>query len=345
MHTKRNTSTLIKSSLRSSTLMLVVLMVIFSSCKHELEEVGIYGDEYASAPEGFYLQTSLTASTNSIDFETSTVSFNAALSDKVTWVITITGNTSGAVKVINGFSNIIDVTNANWDGNSSNEIFFLEGETCTATLSFLGTSLTSTIPSSITIVKDKKYEGVLVSDFDGNGEVTNGQWFSYSDKVGTIDDVVSYGVKSDMPSVQGTNYIHMRGIDQAGNWYIGGMGYYVSFGLPAKLTALSSDPNEIYLNMYVNGNGTTNTKLAIRLTETDGKDAFLKETPITWTGWKLVSIKLADFPFYAPESQPGGNGIVDKLDKLVFIPQPAAPGATNEINVDYIIFTKGPFQH
>ncbi len=329
-------------------IVLLVLFLVFitSGCKHKHEKENFIGPEYAAAPEGFsVIGNSFTANPDPIDFTLTKVTFSANLSHKVSWTIKITGSNSKAEKVITGLSDYIAADNATWDGGSDNIMFFRQGELCNVTLSFLGSDLTMT--ESVTIFKAKLYEGVLISDFDGGGIVgSTSSWYDYSDTASGIPEMTAYGFLVTIPTVQGTKVLHQKGKDLDNDWFIGGCGYWEDKGLDVKLSAMSTNPDEIYLNAFINSNGNKTTGVSFSIFEATGatRDVFFKNVVVDWTGWKLVSYKLSSF---SKNPVSVGDGIINinTLKTMEFVPYPTAIGASCEMNIDYVIFTKGaPFK-
>ncbi|HWZ22437.1 MAG TPA: hypothetical protein VNW06_07260, partial [Cytophagaceae bacterium] len=108
------------------------------------QKADFIGPGYIDAPKGFTV-TSFTTSTTSIDLSpaASAVLFNATFPATVSWVLTITGQKSGAISTLKGTSN--GFTGEIWKGVQDNIYFFRKGENVTATLSFYGTTYTTSL--------------------------------------------------------------------------------------------------------------------------------------------------------------------------------------------------------
>jgi len=324
----------------------ILLGILFLlGCKHSYDRENFIGSEYASAPNGFHLINGFSATPSPVDFTTQKVAMTAQLSDRVTWKITITGRQSKAQKYLEGLSDKVDFSNALWDGGSSNNRFFRAGEDCDVVLSFLGTELTfSTI---VKINNTKNYDGILISDFDGHGIVSNFTWwYNYSDTLQPtkVPEINSYGIKTGpLTPIQGNSYLNESGEDLDKDWFICGLGFWNDVNLNDKLTALSNDPSEIYLNAFVNVN--ENTALSFSLFEGGPtRDIFYKVVQAKPYSWELVSMKLSAF---VKNPNSNGNGVLDlsKIKTMEIVPAPSAIGVKCAMNVDFIIFTKGePFR-
>ena len=96
-------------------IVLLTLIVCFGSCKKQ-EEIGpdinaIYGPVTITQP--------FSVSATSIDFSTgSKLFFNASFQNDASWIITIKGATSNAIKTICGIGKTINVSNSTWDGSA-----------------------------------------------------------------------------------------------------------------------------------------------------------------------------------------------------------------------------------
>ena len=96
----------------------------------------VLGCDHATDPEGpnlvdlfgiFELREPLGASTDAVDFAGGEdVTFTAEFSKQVDWVIEITGQESGAVKRLEGFSSSLTPANARWRGGTTELPFFRE---------------------------------------------------------------------------------------------------------------------------------------------------------------------------------------------------------------------------
>lgn len=342
----------------SSVLFVLGLIVAINGCKHPLEDEP-YPETYKSASGDFDVNFFLVLlqEDGEINFEEDSVWFRAQFNESATWVITIDGLSSGAQKVLSGTGSTIDSAGTFWNGASDNSAFFSKGESFTVTLSFFGNDITKT-SAPVAIVEPKQFKGLLVSDFESateaKGFVVGTDWFKFFDGETPGDgklESVAYGVypndivwtNSDfehtLPSpIQGKSYYHMEGqdyADQPNDFFIGGFGHDAQrFGITAPL-------NETYVNFFLTTNGNTTTKIKLEIPGIGG-DLFAKELDVTWTGWRMVSIKLSEFVL--AESGPLGAGelIPELVGKISFQLMSGGGEAGNlaEANLDYLIITE-----
>ena len=101
------------------------------SCSEEMVGPSIDGITI----DTFNIVNSATAKMIDADFaQGDSIHFMGSWEFDTKWTITVKGQTSGAVRTLTGFGKSVDESIA-WDG-SADLIFFREGETCEATLSF-----------------------------------------------------------------------------------------------------------------------------------------------------------------------------------------------------------------
>ena len=154
----------------------------------------IYGD--------FSILDSLSASAATVDFSAGQqLTFSAEFSKNVNWKIAITGNTSGAVYTIEGFSRLIDATNAIWDGSATTLPMF-RSEDCVAQLTIDGEDDTLTAP--VAVLGTKVITGLILSDFEGE---FNPGWNTFVQSGADM----SFLITDSDPAAQGSKYYDMGG--------------------------------------------------------------------------------------------------------------------------------------
>ena len=291
--------------------------LLFLSCKRDTNTIG---PSICAVSDDFKVITSLSVNSTSPDFSLASLLFTADFSEVAPWKIRIKGTVSGAVKILQGNGKSISV---NWDGGTDT-VYFFRNELCETYLEipcrdpFAG--------PSFTIQGEKNYSGILVSDFEGNGLVTS--WTATSQVT-----LASSGIDSAVYPPQGKKYFSMKGTDDNNDFGVGLMLHNsVSFGLPAN-------PTNVYLNAYIYG--IPNTRVDFRVLELDG-DQYSSVQFVTWKGWKLVSIKYADFELSSGTGVNGKNP--DLCSRTRFLLKSSPSGNYVESYIDYIVFTIGtPF--
>jgi hypothetical protein len=352
--------------------LIVICLFVFSDCKRSSKDDNFFGTAYRPAPANFsvignsFIPSSGTnpKPNSGIDFtKKDTMSFHAVFSDSVSWTITITQPATGAVKTITGLSKSIDQTNAVWNCTSSNVYFFTRLKPVTAVLSFLGSDITLSAP--INIFNFYNYNGktingvkyTLVDDFDKLGTATYAVTGSVYPDPADANVVLEFDSVNKVESgiFTGNSY-HMKGSDANKNGYLGGMNTITLDALNGAVNV--TDPNELYINLYIYGSGKANSSLEVKVYELDSvrggtyteynNDGWINDIIIDWAGWKLVSLKYSTFQRARdPLHGAGGNGIKqpDKLCGMaISLLSNPVTGADVDLNFDYVILSEGgPF--
>jgi hypothetical protein len=320
---KRNVLTKILSGLG-----LIMIVAGLQSCKHDnfKEFVG----EAICPGKNFTVLQPFQVSSNNIDLNFGGLVMTAGFSETAKWTITITGQTSGAKRVYSGKSSSVNVT---WYGQPGNMTFF-KNETVTVKFEILCLPDLN-VTENVTITKNNfnTFGGVLVSDFEGNGSVTNtttmgynaSGWSSYASPGTTYNSFTVTNTPLTPPTTP--NYLHIDAQPGATSWWSGGV-----YGTISLSSLPTSHPDSIYFNAFIYGHPTTS--LTISLVGPGGP--FNRTLNLgTWTGWKYITYKLSDVGVVNPLT----------LNALEFGFGPATEaGQPNQVNVDFVIFTAGePF--
>jgi len=345
----------IRSALFKGVLSLFSLGIFLSACKPKEDFVG---KEYVIAPADLQV-ISFAAPDKStpVDFTADSASFSAQFSHRVSWFLTLTGLKSGAVKKIEGLSDRIDPNLIKWGGNHDG-LYFFKNEPVVAEITFLKSSLVAA--DTFNIGTPKKYEGTLL--FDGFEKKFSNSWpgdFSFQEDGEVTPDVLKRD--SSVTPIEGKWNFKMSGQDANTSYFICGMRAQKDQpkpeNMPAKDTLYmdfdSFDPNEVYFNVYVYGNGATGTRASIAVAEDDNGNAMYEDPiedsweypfKVTWVGWKLISVKYADFSRAADKNFGGnGNGIkeLNKAKSITFNLLSDPPGGHAEYSFDFPIITYG----
>lgn len=161
----------------------IAAILSFSGCKKYTDGTGpVYytADKNFTVKDNSFFVDSSGLQDQKLDFAAATVPhfFTSEFSSRVDWTIKVTGQTSGAYKIIKGSSQKIDASNSPWRGGHTGLYFFKKGETCIAELEFLGSKMVLRDTFSITNVFDfnKKDEGIILikrTDFENNLNALN----------------------------------------------------------------------------------------------------------------------------------------------------------------------------
>lgn len=118
---------------------LILSLTLFVSCKRDAEKLTQIGPAYVTTEEAFAI------SSDPADFTTGGhVNFKAKLTAYTPWTIEVKGLVSGAIKRFSDTSQVIDLSNTQWDGSSDTTLKF-RSEPCVAKLYLPASKATKTI--------------------------------------------------------------------------------------------------------------------------------------------------------------------------------------------------------
>lgn len=300
---------------------LLVLLCLLSACKRD---DSILGPPFITAPEGFAV-LSFTSSIPAVDFTAEATTFDATFSHTVSWVMTVRGDESGALREYRGTSQQLSRT---WEGRHDGVAFFKTGETVTATLSFMGTKLTSAIAVTVNEARDYTSYGTMPvgGDFEDPSLVNfdNG-WMAFNlanqGRGSYIEDLNGNIVKP----VQGDYYYYLRDVPAQDAQFIDGIRYDGDL-----LPEIPADPSNVWVNIYVYGTGRNNVQFNFEFKEDDfdssnpgysdtEDDAMVATIFPTHTGWRLYSFRYSSLNVSAaPQFGGSGNGIHEP-DRIVSV--------------------------
>ena len=332
-------------SLPRGLLALLLLGVAASGCDHGVEPDG---PNLIDRFGPFNLVTPLAASQPTADFAAGeSVVFTAQFNKQVAWVLTITGQESGAVRVIEGFSRELTAENARWNGRTTRLPFF-RAEPVTAVLTIPEEAEAEATTAGVEVLSGRTYAGNVFEDFEGPANLFVGNFeFEFQNA----------GVSSEVPAGEGESFLLLRGTEPpAGstrNFFVGlfdirpeGRGVF-----PVPTTV----PEQLYFNFMLRGFGTDFTIAVVQLiVDKNGTGAYeldrdtvipFGDIPVDFEGWRLFSKPVSalgadDAPQALTQEQ--AQNIVGV--RVVLISdnnaQPATPRQV-AFGIDYITFTAG----
>lgn len=286
----------------------------------------IEGPELRDIFGDFAIVQELTSDRTTVDFAAGeTVTFFAELTIRTDWEIIITGQTTGARRVIEGRARDIDGNVANWNGNITFAPLFTE-ELCSTVMVFKDYPDTLFGPD-ITILAKKPADDIdlLISDFEDQSQAFN----AFAEQAATNQLIAGpsfiSNIGGDPPffsvdPAENNGWWRMDADNSNAAIFICGVGMsavnaqgnngapYFQFG--------TNNPDNIYFNAFINGYGRENTTFTINFQEDDNLDgtyvasqegAWGTSIPVDWVGWKLVSIPMSDMQL----STVGGFGNID----------------------------------
>lgn len=343
----------------------ITLLIIITVLSCTRKSTDYIGPAYISAPEGFAV-ISFTSSVTTADFNpASAVTFDAAFTSSVSWTLTLTGQTSGAVRVFQGISN--GFAGLQWFGEHDGVYFFRKDENVTATLSFFGTTTMGQTPAPITITEAPVYtvcggKFSRYGDFEDATKITGANnWFPFSNPTTPIANV-DQGVASAaidytghvVPSVEGKQYYYIKGLG-AQPTFVSGMQYTRT----SSFTGLPADASQVWVNIYLYGTGDPNAGVELEYQESDidgapgyqgtDDDAFVARITLNHKGWKLFSFKYSDLTPSLNADFGGSGNKIHEPDRLrswdIVVVKKTNANSPIEVYFDYpIISVGGPFK-
>jgi hypothetical protein len=313
--------------------------LVLSGCDHATDMVD--GPRLIDRFGEFNLLEPLAASQPTVDFAASeSVVFTARFNKQVNWVVEITGQQSGAVKRIEGFSNELTAENARWDGGTTDLPLF-KAEPVEAALLVPEEEGTDTTRTTIEVLSPREYEGIVVADFEGDDgpDINVGNFeFELNNATGLSDEV---------PPGEGDAFYLFRGTDNVvNNFFVGLIDITPSEG--SFFEVPTSVPEDLYLNTFLYSFDTPHTIAVVQLiADANGSGAFEDGTdtafpvidiPVDWSGWRAFSIPLSTTEM--TEAQAREIVAVRVLLISDNNSQPSPPLQV-EYGIDYLTFTAG----
>ncbi len=291
----------------------------------------------------FQLLDSLSVSEPEVDFSTGeTVFFSADFSKSIAWVLRITGQNSGAVKLIEGFDSELNLDNATWNGTTTSLPFF-NAEPCVAELIIPEEdSLTVSVP--LTVTGRRTYEGNLVTGFEtdlGSGFFLGDFEFEFEGQT---------GIRSDIPAGEGDRFFYLEGTDDVvANFFVGLMRIFPSVNGNTYFNLPTTVPDNAYFNFMLYGENTPNTIAVVQLfTDANGNGTFEEggdqsfqlegDFPVNFSGWQLKSFTLGEIGMNEQQASEIVAIQVLLISNLNGQPSPPLPV---KYGIDYLTFTSG----
>jgi hypothetical protein len=316
--------------------------------------VALAGCDHATDPDGpdltdrfgdFNVLDALSVNRDSVDFAAGEAAvFTARFNKQTDWVLEIVGDSSGAVKRIEGFANELMEENARWVGRTT-ELPLFKAEPVTARLFFPDEEGTDTTTVSLAVATPRVYPGIVAADFE-QGE----DGFTEDIFLGNFEfefDLTATGRSSEIPAGEGDQFYLFRSTGAppvADPFFIGLIDITPGGGEPI-FEVPTTVPDDLYLNFFLYGFGTPNA-LAVPQVIVDAngtgnyeidQDAAIPygETPIDFTGWRLFSKPLSELGLTDEQA-----GQIVAIRMVVINEQPES-GDPIEYGLDYITFTAG----
>lgn len=326
---------------------IIAFALAFSACERVDEPIG---PSLADTFGEFAVISAFDVSAKSADFANSDrIFFTATFNKTVNWQLEIIGESSGAKKIITGFSNELDDDNSIWNGTTT-ELPMFKSETCTAILSVPTDSINgqpySDTITNIQVNSTRVYEGFVVADFE-NG--INPGWTIFAQSGANM----SFRIVTDPTAAEGNAYYDMGG--EVDFDFLIGLIDMPSSAYGTGPFPLDDNPDNVYFNVLLDKpEGINNEIVLIRFSEDDNGDGTFQESSEDQyslelrgleTNWQLISERYSDLVALvngAPAT-PNGNGLhePDKIIQIsvLFLADPSS--GYSQTLMDYMIFTEG----
>jgi hypothetical protein len=268
----------------------VITLAVFSSCNKVVDEIG----PRICPPDSFTfssdkIMVSGLDADKKVDLSTGGLKIKANFGQKVKWNLKITSDLSQ--KEYSGEGDSIQVL---WYGNSDNYPLFDVGN-CKIELEI---PCRDTYVSEFVVSKKPTFSnldpsfGVLIRDWDMNGKFdVGGTEYNGGDGWAGVNgsDTSYFNYFTENPSYAGGYYAEFYSKNDALLWYYGSTSFSTN-DLETYLSTTNTD--SLYLNIMVQGYGVKNTNMEVALQA--ATVSYFYTEPITWTGWKMVSVKISD---------------------------------------------------
>ncbi|MEL6610735.1 MAG: hypothetical protein AAFQ53_01465 [Bacteroidota bacterium] len=325
------------------SLMLACVLTL-AACDHATD--GIDGPFLVDRFGEFTLVEPLSAVQAEVDFAGGqTLAFEAAFNKQSNWVIEITGQESGAVKRIEGFSREIDDRVATWNGSTSVLPFF-RAEPVEAKLLIDGAVLEESPPVTVDVTSARVYPGEEVTGFEEDDPATL--------VLGNFEfefDLTATGPSSEIPAAEGESFYLLRstgGPTVADPFFIGLTSIFPAADGPDYFSVPTTIPEDLFFNAALYSFGTPNTIAVVQVgvdsngngVYNDGIDAVVSviDQPVDWQGWQLFSIPFSDTNFTQEQLETIVAVRVLLISDNNGQPNPPLPV---DYGIDFITFTAG----
>lgn len=310
----------------------MITMLLYSCKKRNLDD--IKGPSIIAAPDGFEV-LSFSVSNHNPDFaQEDTANFNASFSDPVSWILTIEGQASGAKKEYRSVGDGITGSKARWQGRHDEAHFFRAGEKAVATLSFFGTSTTWSDTLTIEGTRNYKSYGFFPegADFEDPDAISYPEWAAFDQEsaeqgVGRTQRTLDGKL---VTAVQGERYYYMRDQPLKDAQFIDGI--RIDSLESSNFPSIPSNPEEVWVNIYVYGTGNDNVQFNFEFHEADADDpepghqqpsddSYIANISGDHTGWQLFSFKYSNLSASgAAEYGGSGNGVHEphRIERIQF---------------------------
>jgi hypothetical protein len=315
----------------------LILLIVMVGCKHQTDPFD--GPNLVDRFGEFQIKETLAASTQTVDFSANeTVFFTSTFSKRISWVLRITGKTSGAVKLIEGFDNELNEDNSKWNGTTTNLPFF-RAEDCEVSL-IIPEEDSLTVSIDITTTGTRSYGGNLITDFEtdpGSGIFIGNFEFDFSDDTGIQDDIVA---------AQGEKYFLLEGTNKVlvDNAFVGLIRIFPSINGQTYFEVPTTIPEDLFFNFFLWEDGTPGTIAVFQFfTDSDGNGEFTDGVDASFQLQPDVNVEDGGWRHVYPTMDQSGISEAELSEIVcvqVLLISIAGPDTETRFGLDYLAFTK-----
>jgi hypothetical protein len=319
----------------------LLAFLFITGCQHETDIFD--GPSLVDQYGPFTLVEDLAVAPGQVDFANGeTALFTAKFNKTVSWKLTITGRTSGAVKIIEGLSRELNADNATWDGGASSPPLF-RAEMCDVSL-LLPTQDSLELTTEVEALSNKVYDAVTIVDF----EKDLGASLFYGNF--EFELTSETGIRDDLSAGQGEKFYFFEGRDAVvANYFCGLIRIDPAFDGNTYFPTPSPDPSDVFFNTFLWHDKTPNTIAVIQFfidsnndgVFTDGVDQSKQlggDFPLDHLGWKMFSHSMADIGMTEAEMAKIVTIQVLLISNLNGQPTPPLPV---RFGIDFMTFSSG----
>jgi hypothetical protein len=269
------------------------------------------------------------------------VVFTARFNKQVNWVVEITGQQSGAVKRIEGFSNELTAENARWDGGTT-ELPLFKAEPVEAAL-LVPEEGADTTRAALEVLTPRTYPGEVVTGFEADDEadLTLGN-FEFE-----LNTAAS-GLSMEVPAAEGDTFYLLRGTDTVVDNFFVGLVQITSPSESGYFTVPTSVPEDLFFNTFLYSFGTEHTIIVLEvIADANGNGEFDDGTDTVFgsgdivldePGWTAFNRSLAEFGMTQAQAQQIVAVRAILISNNNTQPTPRLPV---DFGIDYLTFTAG----
>jgi hypothetical protein len=315
-----------------------------------LTGLSLTGCDHVTEPAGpslidrfgeFSLVDSLAANREAVDFPAGeSVVFTARFNKRVDWVVEITGDSSGAVKRIEGFSNELTAENARWQGGTTDLPLFRSEPVSVALL--IDDPGADTLRTSLEVVTPREYPGDVVTGFEDDDEAN----VTVRDFEFELDP--ASGRSTEVPAAEENAFFLLRGTDTVVDNFFVGLAEITSTSDDGYFAVPTTVPENLFFNAFLYNFGSEST-IAILEIVVDANDNgdFDDGTDLTFGSGDIILEEPGWIPFSRSVAEFGLTQ--EQAERIVAIrpvlisdnntqPTPREPV---DFGIDYITFTAG----